>query len=135
MGSGASRGSRTFVDVRVQPLYANLSDPTFCREIVRAYQTHVAGRSPVGRPIGNFLFLGPTGSGKTRIVEATAESLLKNSLVVIKIDCAEFHSHEITKLIGSPPGYLAHRETHALLSILQNAHGHSSKLPRKEMCH
>ena len=86
-------------------------------QIVRAYQAHVAGLSPVGRPIGNFLFLGPTGSGKTRIVEATAESLLKNSRAVIKIDCAEFqHSHEIAKLIGSPPGYLGHRETHALLS-------------------
>src|ERR1700758_3078392 len=86
-------------------------------QIVRAYQTHVAGLSPLGRPIGNFLFLGPTGSGKTRIVEATAESLLQNSRAVIKIDCAEFqHSHEIAKLIGSPPGYLGHRETHALLS-------------------
>jgi ATP-dependent Clp protease ATP-binding subunit ClpB len=86
-------------------------------QIGRAYQTHVAGLSPVGRPIGNFLFLGPTGSGKTRIVEATAESLVQNSRAVIKIDCAEFqHSHEIAKLIGSPPGYLGHRETHALLS-------------------
>ena len=74
-------------------------------QIVRAYQTHVAGLSPVGRPIGNFLFLGATGSGKTRIVEATAESLLQNSRAVIKIDCAEFqHSYEIAKLIGSPPG-------------------------------
>src|ERR1700682_6079242 len=87
------------------------------QQIVRAYQTHVAGLSPVGRPVGNFLFLGPTGSGKTRIVEATAESLLKNARAVIKIDCAEFqHSHEIAKLIGSPPGYLGHRETHPLLS-------------------
>src|ERR1700731_59304 len=86
-------------------------------QIVRAYQTHVAGLSPAGRPIANFLFLGPTGSGKTRIVEATAESLLKDSRAVIKIDCAEFqHSHEIAKLIGSPPGYLGHRETHPLLS-------------------
>src|SRR6201997_1792676 len=59
-------------------------------QIVRAYQTHVAGLSPAGRPIGNFLFLGPTGSGKTRIVEATAESLLQNPSAVIKIDCAEF---------------------------------------------
>jgi ATP-dependent Clp protease ATP-binding subunit ClpA len=85
--------------------------------IVRAYQTHLAGLSPVGRPIGNFLFLGPTGSGKTRVVEATAETLLKDPRAVIKIDCAEFqHSHEIAKLIGSPPGYLGHRETHALLS-------------------
>jgi ATP-dependent Clp protease ATP-binding subunit ClpB len=85
--------------------------------IVRAYQTYLAGLSPVGRPIGNFLFLGPTGSGKTRIVEATAESLLKDARSVIKVDCAEFqHSHEIAKLIGSPPGYLGHRETHPLLS-------------------
>jgi len=77
------------------------------RQIVRAYQTHLAGLSPVGRPIGTFLFLGPTGSGKTRIVEATAEILLKDSRSVIKIDCAEFqHSHEIAKLFGSPPGYL-----------------------------
>jgi ATP-dependent Clp protease ATP-binding subunit ClpB len=86
-------------------------------QIVRVYQTHVAGLSPAGRPIGNFLFLGPTGSGKTRVVEATAESLLKNARSIIKIDCAEFqHSHEIAKLIGSPPGYLGHRETHPLLS-------------------
>jgi ATP-dependent Clp protease ATP-binding subunit ClpB len=86
-------------------------------QIVRAYQTHLAGLSPAGRPVGNFLFLGPTGSGKTRVVEATAEALLENPRAVIKIDCAEFqHSHEIAKLIGSPPGYLGHRETHALLS-------------------
>jgi ATP-dependent Clp protease ATP-binding subunit ClpB len=86
-------------------------------QIVRVYQTYVAGLSPAGRPIGNFLFLGPTGSGKTRIVEATAESLLKSPRAIVKIDCAEFqHSHEIAKLIGSPPGYLGHRETHPLLS-------------------
>jgi ATP-dependent Clp protease ATP-binding subunit ClpB len=86
-------------------------------QIVKAYQTHLAGLSPVGRPLGNFLFLGPTGSGKTRIVEATAEALLKNPQALIKIDCAEFqHSHEIAKLIGSPPGYLGHGETHPLLS-------------------
>src|SRR5438128_245873 len=98
-------------------------------QIVRAYQTHVAGLSPIGRPIGNFLFLGPTGSGKTRIVEATAESLLKNSRAVIKVDCAEFqHSHEIAKLIGSPPGYLGHRETHALLSQEALNQHHTDKI-------
>jgi ATP-dependent Clp protease ATP-binding subunit ClpA len=100
-------------------------------QIVRSYQTYLAGLSPAGRPIGNFLFLGPTGSGKTRIVEATAESLLKNPRAVIKIDCAEFqHSHEIAKLIGSPPGYLGHRETHALLSqeVLNQHHTDKVKL-------
>ena len=84
-----------------------------------------------GRPIGNFLFLGPTGSGKTRIVEATAESLARNPRAVTKIDCAEFqHSHEIAKLIGSPPGYLGHRETHALLSqeVLNQYHTDTMKI-------
>lgn len=86
-------------------------------QIVNIYQMHLTGLCAPGRPIGNFLFLGPTGSGKTRIVEATAESLVKSARAVIKIDCAEFqHSHEIAKLIGSPPGYLGHRETHPLLS-------------------
>ncbi|MCU1336085.1 MAG: ATPase domain protein [Bryobacterales bacterium] len=98
-------------------------------QIVRAYQTHLAGLSPAGRPIGNFLFLGPTGSGKTRVVEATAESLLQNSRAVIKIDCAEFqHSHEIAKLIGSPPGYLGHRETHPLLSQEALDQHHTEKI-------
>ncbi len=87
------------------------------QQIINIYQTHLAGMSSPGRPIGNFLFLGPTGSGKTRMVEAAAESLVGDARAVIKIDCAEFqHSHEIAKLIGSPPGYLGHRETHPLLS-------------------
>ena len=86
-------------------------------QVVNIYQTYLSGMSSPGRPVGNFLFLGPTGSGKTRLVEATAESLVGDARGVIKIDCAEFqHSHEIAKLIGSPPGYLGHRETHPLLS-------------------
>ncbi|HEV8042821.1 MAG TPA: AAA family ATPase [Bryobacteraceae bacterium] len=100
-------------------------------EIVWTYQTYLAGLSPDGRPIGNFLFLGPTGTGKTRAVEATAEALLGNPRAVIKIDCGEFqHSHEIAKLIGSPPGYLGHRETHALLSqeALNRYHTENMKL-------
>ena len=76
--------------------------------------------SSPGRIDCNLLFLGPTGTGKTRLVEATAESLLGDARAVIKIDCAEFqHSHEIAKLIGSPPGYLGHRETHAHPEPLQ----------------
>ena len=100
-------------------------------QIVNIYQMYLTGMTPPGRPIGNFLFLGPTGSGKTRIVEATAESLVKNARAVIKIDCAEFqHSHEIAKLIGSPPGYLGHRETHPLLSqeVLSQYHTETCKL-------
>src|SRR5437016_5440750 len=100
-------------------------------QIVNIYQMHLTGMNPPGRPIGNFLFLGPTGSGKTRIVEATAETLLKNPRSIVKIDCAEFqHGHEIAKLIGSPPGYLRHRETHPLLSqeVLNQDHTDNMKL-------
>jgi ATP-dependent Clp protease ATP-binding subunit ClpA len=100
-------------------------------QIVNIYQMYLAGMNGPGRPIGNFLFLGPTGSGKTRLVEASAESLVGDARAIIKIDCAEFqHSHEIAKLIGSPPGYLGHRETHPLLSqeVLNQYHTEKIKL-------
>ena len=87
------------------------------QQIVDRYQMFIAGMSNPGRPVANFLFLGPTGSGKTRTVEALAEALVGDDRAVVKIDCAEFQQgHEIAKLIGSPPGYLGHRETHPLLS-------------------
>ena len=101
------------------------------REMVDAYQTWAAGMGAPGKPVASFLFLGPTGSGKTRIVEAAAESLMGDARAMIKIDCAEFqHSHEIAKLIGSPPGYLGHRETHPLLSqeVLNQHHTDKMKL-------
>ena len=100
-------------------------------QIVNIYQMFLAGMNGPGRPIGNFLFLGPTGSGKTRLVESVAESLVGDARAMIKIDCAEFqHSHEIAKLIGSPPGYLGHRETHPLLSqeVLNQYHSEKIKL-------
>jgi ATP-dependent Clp protease ATP-binding subunit ClpB len=98
-------------------------------QIVNIYQMFLSGMTSPGRPIGNFLFLGPTGTGKTRMVEATAESLVGDARAVIKIDCAEFqHSHEIAKLIGSPPGYLGHRETHPLLSQEVLNQFHTDKL-------
>lgn len=100
-------------------------------QIVNIYQTYLAGMTGPGRPIGNFLFLGPTGTGKTRLVEAAAESLVGDLRSVLKIDCAEFqHSHEIAKLIGSPPGYLGHRETHPLLSqeVLNQYHTDKVKI-------
>src|SRR5215470_5600397 len=98
-------------------------------EVVTAYQNKTMGLSPSGRPIANFLFLGPTGSGKTRIVEALAQALLNDGKAVVKIDCAEYqHSHEIAKLVGSPPGYLGHRETHALLSQEALNRHHTEKI-------
>src|SRR5213595_2656220 len=87
------------------------------QKMTEIYQMFLAGLNPPNRPVGNLLFLGPTGTGKTRVVEAVAETLFGETRACIKIDCAEFqHSHEIAKLIGSPPGYLGHRETHPLLT-------------------
>lgn len=97
--------------------------------LVDLYQVFCAGLHSAGRPVGNLLFLGPTGSGKTRTVEAAAEILFGDSRAVIKVDCAEFqHSHEIAKLIGSPPGYLGHRETHPLITQEALAASHREHL-------
>jgi len=85
--------------------------------LAQLYQVYQAGLNTPGRPIGTLLFLGPTGTGKTRSVEAAAEVLFGNQNAFIRIDCAEYqHPHEISKLIGAPPGYLGHRETPPLLS-------------------
>jgi ATP-dependent Clp protease ATP-binding subunit ClpA len=98
-------------------------------KVAEIYQMFLAGLNAPGRPVGNLLFLGPTGSGKTRVVEAMAEALFGDARACIKIDCAEFqHSHEIAKLIGSPPGYLGHRETHPLLTQEALNQWHTEKL-------
>jgi ATP-dependent Clp protease ATP-binding subunit ClpB len=101
------------------------------RRMSGLFQIFLAGMNPPNRPVGTMLFLGPTGSGKTRVVEAAAEVLFGDSNAVIKIDCAEFqHSHEIAKLIGSPPGYLGHRETSPMLTQdnLDRFHTEETKL-------
>jgi ATP-dependent Clp protease ATP-binding subunit ClpB len=87
------------------------------RQTSGLYQVFLAGMNPPNQPVGTMLFLGPTGLGKTRVVEAAAEVLFGDPNAVVKIDCAEFqHSHEIAKLLGSPPGYLGHRETSPMLT-------------------
>ena len=101
------------------------------RRLARVYQVYMAGLSTPGRPLVNLLFLGPTGSGKTRLVEAAAEVLLGDSKAVVKVDCAEFqHSHEVAKLIGSPPGYVGHRETQPLITqeVLERHYSDRTKL-------
>src|SRR6266446_8201490 len=99
------------------------------RKLASVYQVFQAGMTNPTRPIGTMLFLGPTGSGKTHVVEAAAEVLFGDRNAVIKIDCAEFqHSHEIAKLIGSPPGYLGQRETSALLSQEALNQHHTEKM-------
>jgi len=85
--------------------------------IVPYVQMFQAGLAPEGRPVGVFLLLGPTGTGKTRTVEALAEVLHGSPRHLVRIDCGEFQlEHEVAKLIGAPPGYLGHRETHPLLT-------------------
>ncbi len=101
------------------------------RRLSGLFQIYLAGMNNPQRPIGTMLFLGPTGSGKTRVVEAASEVLFNDPHTVVKIDCAEFqHSHEIAKLIGSPPGYLGHRETSPMLTQenLDKAHTEDTKL-------
>jgi ATP-dependent Clp protease ATP-binding subunit ClpB len=85
--------------------------------VTEAYQIFRAGLSSPDRPLGSFLFLGPTGTGKTNLVEAMADVCFEDRRAMLKIDCAEFsHSHEIARLVGSPPGYLGHQETNPYLS-------------------
>ena len=101
------------------------------RRMSGLFQIYLASMNNPSRPLGTMLFLGPTGSGKTRVVEAAAEVLFGDPYAVVKIDCAEFqHSHEIAKLIGSPPGYLGHRETSPMLTQenLDKSHTDDTKL-------
>src|SRR5208283_4205301 len=90
-----SATSRQFEDALRQKI---VGQTEAVEALVELYQVFCAGLHSPGRPVGNLLFLGPTGSGKTRIVEAAAEILFGNSRAMIKVDCAEFqHSHEIEK--------------------------------------
>ena len=94
-----------------------VGQPAATRVIVPYIQMFQAGLSPEGRPVGVFLLLGPTGTGKTKTVEALAEILHGSAKNLLKVDCGEFQmEHEVAKLIGAPPGYLGHRETQPVLS-------------------
>lgn len=94
-----------------------LGQPAAIDAIVPCIQMHRAMLAPEGRPVGIFLLIGPTGTGKTKTVEALAEVLHGNSKKILKLDCGEFQmDHEVAKLIGAPPGYLGHRETQPFLT-------------------
>lgn len=94
-----------------------VGQPNVISVIVPYIEMFQAGLAPENRPVGVFLLLGPTGTGKTRTVEALAEALHGSSRNILKIDCGEFQmEHEVAKLIGAPPGYLGHRETQPMLS-------------------
>jgi CheY-like chemotaxis protein len=94
-----------------------IGQPAAMKYIVPYVEMFQAGLSPEGRPVGVFLLLGPTGTGKTRTVEALADVLHGSEKNVLKIDCGEYQmEHEVAKLIGAPPGYLGHRETQPMLN-------------------
>lgn len=94
-----------------------IGQPEALSAIVPSVRMYQAGLSPEGRPAGVFLLLGPTGTGKTRTVEALAEALHGSARSLLRIDCGEYQmEHEVSKLIGAPPGYLGHRETHPVLT-------------------
>jgi ATP-dependent Clp protease ATP-binding subunit ClpB len=139
LGKGANQGLSRLLDAEKRSASACQFEHAMRKKIVGQdeavqalvdiYQVFCAGLHSPGRPVGNLLFLGPTGSGKTRTVEAAAEILFGDSRAVVKVDCAEFqHSHEIAKLIGSPPGYLGHRETHPLITQESLAVSHRDHL-------
>src|SRR5580692_594305 len=103
-----------------------VGQPAAIAAIVPYVQMYRAMLSPEGRPAGVFLLLGPTGTGKTKTVEALADVLHGSPKKVLRVDCGEFQmEHEVAKLLGAPPGYLGHRETQPLLTQ-QKVNGVSS---------
>ncbi len=94
-----------------------VGQPAVTQVIVPYIEMFQAGLAPEGRPAGVFLLLGPTGTGKTKTVEALADALHGSEKSVLKIDCGEYQmEHEVVKLIGAPPGYSGHRETPAVIT-------------------
>ena len=139
----AAPGGRTAVNQELDPSRRSVEAQRFEAEMfsrvvgqdvavesfAEMYQMYLAGFHQPGRPVGNLMFLGPTGTGKTRVWEAAAEVLYGDPRALIRIDCAEFqHSHEIAKLVGSPPGYLGHRETHPVLTQAALDQWHTDQL-------
>jgi CheY-like chemotaxis protein/Ni2+-binding GTPase involved in maturation of urease and hydrogenase len=113
-GDVAAESGGTLVELLTRKI---VGQPTALQYIVPYVQMYQAGLAPPDRPAGVFLLLGPTGTGKTRTVEALAEVLHGSAKAVLKVDCGEFQSdHEVAKLIGAPPGYLGHRETKPMLT-------------------
>lgn len=119
----ATREFETFLRSRI------VGQDAAIEAVTELYQMFLVGMAPPDRPVGNLLFLGPTGSGKTYVVEVVAESLFGSSHAFVKVDCAEFQEHhEIAKLIGSPPGYIGHMQTPPLLTQEALSKWHTDKL-------
>src|SRR5436305_1130498 len=104
-------------ELAVQLSQKVVGQPAVSDIIIPYIQMFQAGLAPEGRPVGVFLLLGPTGTGKTKTIEALAEVLHGSQKNLLKVDCGEFQmEHEVAKLIGAPPGYLGHRETQPMLT-------------------
>src|SRR6267154_3857552 len=122
MKSVPSGKARKPAEEKVEDLAAQLSQrvvgqPAASDIVIPYIQMFQAGLAPEGRPVGVFLLLGPTGTGKTKTVEALAEVIHGSEKNLLKVDCGEFQmEHEVAKLIGAPPGYLGHRETQPMLT-------------------
>ncbi|MBI5621735.1 ATP-dependent Clp protease ATP-binding subunit [Candidatus Falkowbacteria bacterium] len=89
-------------------------------ELAQAIRRTRAGIALEKRPIGSFIFLGPSGVGKTELAKVLAEELFEDHDALIKIDMSEFReSFNVSKLIGSPPGYVGYRESGALTEAVR----------------
>ncbi len=96
--------------------------------ILRMYKKNLAGLNIPGKPLGSFLFLGPTGVGKSELVKAFAEGIYGDSSKVLTINCTELsEDHFITKLIGSPPSYVGDA-VEPILSQENLDRGHTDKV-------
>lgn len=81
------------------------------KKVSKAVRRSRAGLKSKNRPTGSFLFVGPTGVGKTELAKTLAEELFGNKDAMIRLDMSEFmEKHSVSKLIGSPPGYVGHEE-------------------------
>lgn len=90
------------------------------RSVANATRRSRAGISAQNRPIGSFIFLGPTGVGKTELAKALAEFLFNNEQALVQVDMSEYmESHSTSKLIGSPPGYVGYDEGGQLTEIIR----------------
>ena len=90
-------------------------------KIANAVRRSRAGVAYEDRPIGSFIFLGPTGVGKTELAKAVAEFMFNDEKSLIRVDMSEYmERHSVSKIIGSPPGYVGHEEGGQLTELVRH---------------
>jgi ATP-dependent Clp protease ATP-binding subunit ClpB len=98
-----------------------IGQDTAIKKVAEAIKRSRAGISDPDRPIGSFMFLGPTGVGKTELAKALASFLFNDEKSLIRIDMSEYmEKHAVSKLIGSPPGYVGYEDSGALTDIVRH---------------